>query len=515
MAHPDAVSAAGTAEFLERLAGLDVRLTLENGQLRCSAPVGVLVDELREELRSRRDELRRALVARAGAPTVPGDNGREPQRYAPLSFAQQRLWFFQQLEPSSSAYNISTELDLTGTLDVRALEQAIGQVIARHDALRTTFVTVDGEPVQVVRPAGHVVPARARSRGLATRAPVGPGWRRYDSGSPRRRSTSSTDLPIRVELLRIGTDRFQLLVTFTTSWPMACRSSLFIREIGERYRAVCQGENAAPRPLALQYGEYARRQRAWIGSPECSAALAWWKESLAGDLAPLDFATDFPRPPMQTYRGAGAHARLDAATLAQLRALSRQHGSTLYMTLLAAFKALLYRYTGTHDLIVGSPVANRDQAELQDMIGMFVNTVVLRSDLSGNPGFTELLQRVRETCLGAFRHQDVPFGLLLDELRPPRDLSRTPLFQVLFNLLPVPVDRSLPVAGLAAQAPPIDRLLAAARQPVQVRPDAVRAGTVGRAPSDAGLQRRSLRCRADDGVAEALHATHPCNRTGA
>ena len=236
---------------------------------------------------------------------------------------------------------------------------------------------------------------------------------------------------------------------------------LFIREIGERYRAVCQGQNAAPRPLALQYGEYARRQRAWIGSPECSAALAWWKESLAGDLAPLDFATDFPRPPMQTYRGAGAHALLDAATLAQLRALSRQHGSTLYMTLLAAFKALLYRYTGTHDLIVGSPVANRDQAELQDVIGMFVNTVALRSDLSGNPGFTELLQRVRETCLGAFRHQDVPFGLLLEELRPPRDLSRTPLFQVLFNLLPVPVDRSPPVAGLAVQSPPIDHLLAA------------------------------------------------------
>ena len=154
MAHPDAVSAAGTAEFLERLAGLDVRLTLENGQLRCSAPVGVLVDELREELRSRRDELRRALVARAGASTVPGDNVPVPQRYAPLSFAQQRLWFFQQLEPSSSAYNISTELDLTGSLDVRALEQAIAQVIARHDALRTTFVTVDGEPVQVVRPAG-------------------------------------------------------------------------------------------------------------------------------------------------------------------------------------------------------------------------------------------------------------------------------------------------------------------------------------------------------------------------
>ncbi len=460
MTHPDAATAADTAEFLERLAALDVRLTLENGQLRCSAPVGVLVDELREELRSRRDELRRALVARTGASTVPGENVPVPQRYAPLSIAQQRLWFFQQLEPSSAAYNISTELDLTGSLDIRALEQALAQVIARHDALRTTFVTVDGEPVQVVRPAGTwCLPVHDL-------ADLPPELRSAKAGEARSRLAEKafdleTDLPIRVELLRIGTDRFQVLITFHHIVADGMSVMLFIREVGERYRAVCQGQSTAPRPLALQYGEYARRQRAWIESSECASALAWWKESLAGDLAPLDFATDFPRPPMQSYRGRGAHALVDTATLAQLRALGRQHGSTLYMTLLAAFKALLYRYTGTHDLIVGSPVSNRDQAELQDMIGMFVNTVALRSDLSGNPGFTELLQRVRDTCLGAFRHQDVPFGLLLEELRPPRDLTRTPVFQVLFNLLPLPVDRSQPTAGLVVETPSIDRLLAA------------------------------------------------------
>ena len=448
---------ASVREFLARLRTLDVRVWLDGEHLRCSAPTGVLSPDLRDELRTRREQIRLAL----GGSVADGEAGIVAQEGAsPLSFAQERLWFFHQLEPASSAYNMSAVLTLSGPLDVPALERSLSAIVQRHEILRTTFVQRNGEPSQQVHPAS---PWRLRIEDLASQPrPDREGdaelrWK-LEAEAP---FDLAAEFPFRALLVRLGHEEHHLVITMHHIASDGASLVIVMRELVAHYTAFHTGKAVALPALPGQYAGYARRQRQWIESPGCDATLAYWTRQLAGTLPVLDLPADYPRPAIQTYRGVVAHAKLSPEISARLRGLSQRHGCTLFMTLLAAFKALLWRHTGEDDVVVGSPVAGRDRPETRDLVGMFVNTLVLRTDLTGNPSFEELLARVRNTCLKAFANQELPFARLVEALRPERDQSRTALFQVMFNMFTLDADDVAYVEGLTIRPPALDRLLAA------------------------------------------------------
>jgi amino acid adenylation domain-containing protein len=393
-----------------------------------------------------------AAGGEAAAPRLrPG--GRMEGIDLPLSFAQQRLWFLEQLEPGSPAYNIPVAIHLTGRLDPAALAAALGEVVRRHEALRTTFRAVAGEPVQVIAESAGVALPLIDLQGLADEVREGEAARRaaeearrpFNLGDPR-------GLLIRAALLRLDAERHTVLVTMhhivSDGWSMG----VLVRELGALYAAQVNREQAAGRPsplpeLAVQYADIAAWQRRHLSGEHLEAELAWWRERLAGMPQVLDLA-DHPRPAQRSARGATQGFTIGPEGLAGLADLSRQHGATLFMTLLAGFAALLHRWTGADDLAVGTPIAGRTQGETEALIGLFVNTLVLRTDLSGDPELAELLDRVRETTLSAYAHQEVPFERLVEELAPERDLSRPPLVQVLLVLQNAPA-KPLELPGLA------------------------------------------------------------------
>jgi len=350
----------------------------------------------------------------------------------PLSFAQARLWFLNQYEPESPAYHIPLAIRLRGDLDLEALEAALTEIVRRHEALRTTFRATEGDPVQVVVPPSPLslpvddlgsVPEeqrRARAQELA-------------EAEARHPFDLAAAPPLRARLLRLAPDDHLLLLTLhhivADGWSMG----VFYRELAALYRATIADEVATLPELPIQYPDYALWQRRWLEAEGLEHHLAYWRDRLQG-LTVLELPADRPRPLAQTYRGARALFEIDPETTQGIRALGRESGTTLFMTLLAAFKALLHRYTGQDDLAVGSVSANRNRAELEGLIGFFVNTLVLRTPLAGDPSFREALGRVRETALGAYAHQEVPFERLVEELEPERSLSRTPLVQVMFTL---------------------------------------------------------------------------------
>jgi amino acid adenylation domain-containing protein len=354
----------------------------------------------------------------------------------PLSLAQERLWFLDQLEPGCAAYNIPAALRLQGLLNVAALEQSLNATIRRHEILRTTFPAEDGRPFQDIAPARpwslpvvdlRETPAHEREaqvRALAREE----GQRPFDlARGPLIRAT----------LLRLAAEEHVPLLTLHHIVSDGWSQGMFWRELGVLYEAFAAGKPSPLPELGIQYADFAVWQRQWLQGEVLDRQLAYWKQQLTG-LPVLQLPTDRPRPPVQTFRGA-RHPVLFSPTLLQgLKGLSQRHGATLFMTLLAAFQALLYRYTGQADIPVGSFIANRHWLETEGLIGFFVNTLVLRTDLSGNPSFQELLGRVRKVTLGAYSHQDFPYERLVEELRPPRDLSRNPLFQVLFALRNTP-----------------------------------------------------------------------------
>ncbi|HTK10968.1 MAG TPA: amino acid adenylation domain-containing protein, partial [Ktedonobacteraceae bacterium] len=365
----------------------------------------------------------------------------------PLSHAQQRLWFLEQLEPESTTYLLPSALHIQGTLAVQVLEHSVSSLIARHESLRTTFAELDtGEPVQVIQPSGHVHLPVIDLQGL-------PQERREEEA--RRLASQEAQRPcdlVRGPLLRLAVVRLQrdehiLLITLhhiiTDGWS----TGIFVRELTSLYRAYQAGEPSPLTPLPLQYADYALWQRQGLQGAVLEAQQDYWRQQLAG-CAPLELPTDHPRPAVQTYRGARQGWQVPATVTEALHALSQQQHVTLFMTLLASFQVLLMRYSGQHDISVGTPIANRQQAEIEGVIGFFVNTLVLRSNLSGDPGFVELLQRVREVCLGAYAHQDVPFEQVVEALEPERDLSRSPLFQVMFVLQNMPYEQPTEVAGV-------------------------------------------------------------------
>lgn len=372
----------------------------------------------------------------------------------PLSFAQEGLWFLDQLDPGSAVYNVFHAVRLKGSLDVAALEQALNVIIGRHEALRTNFLAAEGAAVQVITPTRtltlNVVDLGNREDGSTTEEL----HRRLQEES-RRTFDLSRDLLLRVLLVRLAPAEHVLMLTMHHIISDGWSVGLLFRELAVGYAAGCECRPASLPELPLQFADYAIWEREQAKGPQAAKALAYWKQRLGGALPVLELPADGPRPMVPTSRGAVQTASLSAELTSQIKRLGQQEGATLYMTLLAAFAVLLHRWTGQDDIVVGSVVAGRRRVELEKLIGFFVNTIVMRCDLSGSPTFRTLLGRVREDALAALAHLDVPFERLVKELRPDRVASRNPLFQVLFvlqNTPPTPGE----LAGLAIESIDLD-----------------------------------------------------------
>jgi amino acid adenylation domain-containing protein len=352
----------------------------------------------------------------------------------PVSFAQERLWFLDRLEPGSAFYNVPAASRLRGAVDVDALRFSLSEIVRRHEALRTTFTTDgNGEPVQVIHPPAPLDLRVVDRRQVPAAHREAEAERLADEEAQRPFDLERGPL-IRCSLVHLAERDHLLLITLHHIVSDAWSLGVLFRELSVLYRA--RGERrASPLPeLPIQYADFAAWQRGWLRGEALAAFLDWWRPRLAGAPAVLDLPTDRPRPPVQTFRGALLPLPFPPALHAGLAALGQGRGATLFMTLLAAWCALLHRYAGEEDLVVGSPIANRNRAEIERLIGFFVNTLVLRNDLSGDPPFAELLDRVAERTLDAYDHQDLPFEKLVAELRPERNLGHNPLFQVMFSL---------------------------------------------------------------------------------
>ncbi|HYO51042.1 MAG TPA: condensation domain-containing protein, partial [Chloroflexia bacterium] len=355
----------------------------------------------------------------------------------PLSFAQQRLWFLDQWQPASAAYNIPVVMRLDGPLDEDALKASINAIVGRHEALRTTFEVVGDRPAQVIAPTLDVPVPLADLGDLPGDSGQVQAQRRVKEEAQRPFDMARGPL-LRANLLRLG-ERAHLLVLVmhhivSDGWSMG----VLTQELAELYRAFVAGEEPSLPELPVQYADYALWQRGWLQGDALQAQLDYWKGQLAGAPSAIELPTDRPRSPMLSYRGAREVQLLPSDLASDLKAFSQREGVTLYMTLLAAFDALLHRYTGQTDILVGSPIANRTRPEIEELVGFFVNTLVVRTDLSGDPSFRELLHRVREVALGAYAHQDLPFDRLVEELQPERTQGFHPIFQVAFVLQNAP-----------------------------------------------------------------------------
>ncbi len=364
---------------------------------------------------------------------------RENATDAPLSFAQQRLWFLHQLEPGNTAYHLPLYYRLDGPLDIKAFERSLNEIVRRHEMLRTVFRDKNGAAVQIVLPSLHVeLPLIDLSRRSKAEA-EGEVKRLIDAEAAQPFSLEDGPL-LRAKLLKVSEDEHGFLLVIhhivTDGWSM----DIFMADLVALYEAFSAGEPSPLEELSLQYRDFAAWQRESITGERLEGQLAYWKEQLSGDLPVLELPTDHPRPLRMTYAGADQFFDVTQSLTEKLNELSHREGATLFMTLLAAFLTLLHRYTGQADILLGTAIAGRNRREIENLIGFFVNTLVLRTDLFGNPTFRELLGRVREVALGAYEHQELPFEKLVEELQPERDMSRQPFFQVMFNLQTFPAE---------------------------------------------------------------------------
>jgi len=389
------------------------------------------------------DALLEALLRAAPTAASGKITRRQAAGPAPLSFAQQRLWFLDQVVPGNPAYNVLRAFGLTGQLDTAVLEKSLAEIVRCHESLRTTFTAVEGRPVQMVQPVpgpGHsqrqLMPLFSRVIDLRRLPEPEQGGKIHDLLTKEsRRTFDLTRGPLmRMTLLRLGEEEHVLLLVMHHIVSDGWSVSVLLRELAALYAAFSTGASSPLPPLPIQYADFALWQRQWLQGEVLENQLAYWKKQLAGAPFRLELPTDRPRPSVQTYGGARQSMVVSKALTEGLKALSRREGVTLFMTLLAAFKTLLYRYSGQEDITVGSPIANRNRVEIESVIGFFVNTLALRTDLTGNPSFQGLVHRVRKVALEAYAHQDLPFEKLVEELQPERNLSHSPLFQVMFVL---------------------------------------------------------------------------------
>ncbi|HBE18544.1 MAG TPA: non-ribosomal peptide synthetase [Cyanobacteria bacterium UBA11149] len=351
----------------------------------------------------------------------------------PLSFTQTKLWFLDQLTPNSATYNIPDAERFKGVLNLQALSESLLEIIRRHESLRSTFTSVDGEPSQIISETINFTLPVINLENISAAA-------REEEAS--RLTTEEAQEPfnlaigplVRAKVLRLASDDHILLLTLhhiiSDGWSLG----ILRQELAALYEAFSSGKPSPLPELPIQYPDFTVWQRSWLEGEILASQLDYWKEQLGGQLPVLELPTDYPRPPIQTYSGKQQSLLLSPELSSGIKQLSQKSGVTLFMTLLAAFYILLFRYSRQEDIIIGTPVAGRNRLEIEGLIGFFVNTLALRTNLGGNPSFEELLERVREVTLGALAHQDLSFEKLVEELQPERDMSRSPLFQVMFVL---------------------------------------------------------------------------------
>ncbi len=436
-------------ELLATLRDLNVHLYAEGDALKCKAPKNALSDNVKAQLKAQKKELI-ALLSLAGkhghTPIIPVLRTQP----IPLSYAQQRLWFLDQLELGNAFYNIPVAVRLSGELNDAALEQSLNEIVRRHENLRTTFITANGQAEQTIAarlfvPVAYTdltaLPEPSRQTALVDLC-------HREASRPFELSTGPL---IRVSLLRLANEADKqecvLLVILHHIISDGWSSSLLIREFGSIYEAFSQGSASPLKDPAIQYADFVYWQRQWLVGDVLQGQTDYWRKQLEGAPKLHELPTDRVRPGIMSYRGANYRFTLPLALAEKLQTLSRSCDATLFMTLLASFKVLLFRYSHQQDLSIGTPIANRNRLEIEDLIGFFVNTLVLRSNLSGDPQFTVLLGQIRQTVLDAQSHQDLPFEQVVEALQPERNMSFNPLFQVLFVLQNTP-QSALKLSGL-------------------------------------------------------------------
>ncbi len=434
-------------ELLEQCAQAGVELSAEGDRLRCRTPKGGITPELRAQLAAYKTEilqfLRQSSSTAPLSPIVRDGN-------LPLSFAQQRLWFIDQLTAHSAVYNIPTAVRLTGLLDIPILAASINEIIRRHEVLRTSFKTIEGQPIQVIADQATIElnPIDLSHLPESERETAIEQWFVQSAQQPFDLAQAPL---IRATLLQL--DATEHVVVFTMhhiisdGWSMG----ILLRELVTLYNAFSQGRPSPLPQLPIQYVDVAHWQRQSQQQELVNQQIDYWKQQLADAPPLLELPTDQPRPAVQTFRGATHPFRLSTPLYQALKQLGQQEGVTLFMILLAAFKTLLHRYTRQDDISVGTPIAGRTNSQMEGLIGLFVNSLVLRTDLSENPSFRSLLQQVREVALGAYDHQDVPFEKLVEELQPQRDLGHNPLFQVMFVYQNDQMPLALDLVGVTMQ----------------------------------------------------------------
>ena len=428
----------GREENFFELGGHSLLATQVISRVREAFGVEVRLRELFEQptVKGLGQSIERELRQGAGVSAPPIER-REQVEELPLSFAQQRLWFIDQLEPGGDVYNVPVAVRLQGSLNKEAFAQTLAEVIRRHEVLRTRFDTVSGRAVQVIEAAAPIELAVEELSALEIeeRDARVQEWAAREAATPFDLSRGPL---LRVKLLRLGEQEHVVLLTMHHIVSDGWSVGVLIKELGTLYAAYVAGEESPLEDLPIQYADFAVWQRAYLQGEVLEQQLAYWRRQLSDAPRLLDLPSDHPRPAVRSFRGAVERLELDQELSERLRALSQRESVTLFMLLLAVFKVLLLKYSGQADIVIGADVANRNRAETENLIGFFVNMLVLRTELSGDPTFRELLHRVREVCLEAYAHQDLPFEKLVEELQPERSLSYAPLFQVVFALQNAP-----------------------------------------------------------------------------
>jgi amino acid adenylation domain-containing protein len=399
-----------------------------------------------------------------GLSTAPPQIPKRPEGGPPaLSFAQQRLWFLDQLVPGNPFYNIFSPMPIQAALNIGVLRSALNEIVRRHEALRTTFPAVEGKPVQVIAPS---LDLDLQVIDLTSHHPGARQMEAFRLATEEARTPFdlATGPLIRAKLLQLQPQEYMLLLSMhhivSDGWSMG----ILFQELGVLYASFAAGQPSPLPELPIQYADFAVWQRGWLEGGVLANQLAYWRRQLNG-ISKLDLTADRPRPAMPTFRGSYFPLHFPPGLVIELKRLSGEHDATLFMTMLAGFQTLLHHYTGQDDIAIGSPVANRNRAEIEGLIGFFVNSLVMRADFSGDPTFPSLLAQVREKALEAYANQDLPFESLVEELQPDRDLSRNPLFQVIFQLMSAPTGASstpAPQSSKPASTAPTDSTAATA-----------------------------------------------------
>ncbi len=422
-------------KFISSLAEKRITLNLVNGKIKVSAPAGTITTEIRKELSLRKAEILDYLqeyyigAAWSEQPIKP----RPEDSSNPLSFSQQRLWFVDKLEQGSAQYNILVAIRMVGHLKPEALQKTFSSVLERHESLRTAFPEKENGPQQFIQPVSDF------NLSLVDLSGVDDVQQKLKIHQLREAEASSVfdlscDLMLRAQLIKLSEGEHILLVTMHHIASDGWSAGILVKELSQLYQAYAAGHENPLSPLAIQYADYAHWQREWLQGEVLDKQIDYWQCQLSNLPVVHNIPLDNIRPQRQTFSGASVSAQLSKDSLQRLNALCVEQDVTLFVGLHAAFSILLARYSGQSDIVIGSPIANREQAEVADLIGFFVNTLVLRSDVSGSPSFIDLLQQSKQTALDAYAHQQVPFEQLVEALQPERSLSHSPLFQIMLVL---------------------------------------------------------------------------------